>query len=237
MVDITVSPENHLFQYVENKFLVSNETLIFCRRDATEVTIPRYIKRIGTYAFSKIEVNSITFEDNSSLERIEECAFKIRKNIDNLIFPPSMKFADNYSLNLQNTNSIVFLGEDIKLNSCFFTCRNLYLKFPNAKKLSYSGFSIDDIKFYVKKGIQLEGDIVTKFLSNVVFVDENDNSKWNEMPNPAVKTTNITSSPNNKPNKNNIPISTKQFKIEFQQNIFKSNFNQTFLNQIPTKHF
>lgn len=211
LVDITVSPENHLFQYVENKFLVSNETLIFCRRDATEVTIPRYIKRIESYAFSKIEVNSITFEDNSSLERIEKHAFEIRKKLDNIIFPPSLKFADEYSLMLQNTNSIVFLGEDVKLNNCFFLCRNLYLKFPNAKKLSYIGFSIDEIKLYVKKDIQLEGDIIAKFLSQVVFVDENDNSKWNEMPNPAVKTTNITSSPNNKPNKNNIPISTKHF--------------------------
>lgn len=211
LVDITVSPENHLFQYVENKFLVSNDTLVFCRRDATEVTIPRYIKRIGPYAFSKIEVDSITFEDNSSLERIEKHAFEIRKKLDNIIFPPSLKFADQYSFNLQNTNSIVFLGEDVKLNNCFFLCCNLYLKFPNAKKLSYSGFSIDNIKFYVKKDIQLEGDIVTKFLSHVVFVDENDNSKWNEMLNPAVKTTNITSSPKNKPNKNNIPISTKHF--------------------------
>ena len=81
LVDITVSPENRYFSYLNDQILVKNEEnksiLIFCRRDSEKAFIPSFITEIYPNAFDNFKIKEIIFEENSKLEKIGSCAFDV----------------------------------------------------------------------------------------------------------------------------------------------------------------
>mgnify|MGYP002472169943 CR=1 FL=1 len=63
------------------------DKIIFCRRDIKEITIPSFIKTIGSYSFSgcqQLQQNDIS--SNSELQTIEKYAFA-SSSIENIFIP------------------------------------------------------------------------------------------------------------------------------------------------------
>lgn len=81
---ILVAKNNQLFEFVDDKFLVGKsdqksdffDVLLFARRDIKEAAIPSFISRICCKSFADyMELNSITFCEDSKLKKIDRKAF------------------------------------------------------------------------------------------------------------------------------------------------------------------
>lgn len=155
LTKIDISPQNKNFSYIDNRVLYgkinkkseSFDAIYFCRRDLTQITIPSCIKLITSESFFRTQLNSISFEQNSSLEKIEKDSFCFNKSLKNLILPSSLKeIGDEAFYGCEIITSILVLSEDIKLSSgCFCRCNNLtFITFQNAKKVA---LFIDSFKF------------------------------------------------------------------------------------------
>ena len=78
LTKILISSNNKRFSYIENKILVNNQTntLVFARRDLTELTVPSNIVRIGQYSFAHCsKLQGVTFPEDSKLQSIRANAF------------------------------------------------------------------------------------------------------------------------------------------------------------------
>lgn len=84
LIDIKISPNNHNFKCIDDTFLLGKanplndifDVLHLVRRDAQKVTIPSFIKRIGSYALcSCINLNEVEFPEDSAMQKTDESAF------------------------------------------------------------------------------------------------------------------------------------------------------------------
>lgn len=146
LTKVDISPQNKNFSYIDNKILFgkinkkseSFDTIYFCRRDLTQITIPSFIKLITSESFFRTQLNSISFEENSSLEIIEKDSFCFNKSLKKLILPSSLLLiGDEAFYGCEFITSILVHSEEIKFSSgCFCNCKNLtFITFPNAKKI------------------------------------------------------------------------------------------------------
>ncbi|KAK8892942.1 hypothetical protein M9Y10_030195 [Tritrichomonas musculus] len=171
--DIQISPENRVYSWINNTFIVrkedGNDHIAFCRRNVTGVQIPKNIKGIDAYAFTKCEkLESITFEEGSTLEVINDDAFEDIKGPKNLIIPSSVKFVSSYAFScVVNLESIQFLSEEIEIESnCFYCSENLTkISFPNAKKIIFNDSFEEATKIYIREDAEISG----------LFIDNNPN--------------------------------------------------------------
>lgn len=81
---VTLSPMNKNYSNVNDKFIFGKsrpkneifDVLCFAKRNLTEVTIPNYIIKIASCAFSGCEkLKNVDFQENSQLKKIGEYAF------------------------------------------------------------------------------------------------------------------------------------------------------------------
>lgn len=107
LIDIKVSQKNVNFSIFENKYLVKKSTpeskifdvIVFARRDIDSVVIPSHIKIIDNYAFDNCsKLSNISFEQNSSLEKIKVRGFSNFAGPELIVFPFSLKEIDRCSL-------------------------------------------------------------------------------------------------------------------------------------------
>lgn len=84
LTKIRITPASSRYSYLNNKFLLaksspesdSYDVLLFARRDVSEVVIPSFIRKIGSFAFNNCEfIKSIVVPEDSKLEIIEKYAF------------------------------------------------------------------------------------------------------------------------------------------------------------------
>ena len=155
--------------------------ILFCRRNATKVIIPNYITEISFSAFQDcINLVSISFEENSSLESIYDSAFNDVPGQENLVIPASVKNVYKYAfLGMDNLKTIVFLGEEVKISKGVFgCCRNLVsVSFPNAKKIIYDNEIVKKTKIYVKENAEITGQEIDQKRENIEFIVEIQESK------------------------------------------------------------
>ena len=85
LVNITVSPDNKYFKYVDNKILVGKvlydnlpkDVIFFARRDVEEINIPSYIHCIHDCSFQWCQkLKKVNFSRDSQLQIIQKCAFE-----------------------------------------------------------------------------------------------------------------------------------------------------------------
>lgn len=178
LINIDVSPENEVYSWEHNTFLIRKEAekkaIAFCSRDATNVTIPKDINEIDAYAFTKCNLESISFEDNSKLEVINEDAFENVPGPKKIKIPPSVKIVKSYAFcYMENLTSIEFLSEEIEIESnCFYSSDNLIsISFPNAKKIIFNDSLEEAIKIYLRKDAEISGN-VDKNSDHIEFIKE-----------------------------------------------------------------
>lgn len=84
LTKIRITPASSRYSYLNNKFLLAKsspesdcyDVLLFARRDVSEVVIPSFIRKIGSFAFNNCEfIKSIEVPEDSKLEIIEKHAF------------------------------------------------------------------------------------------------------------------------------------------------------------------
>lgn len=78
LINITVSPQNKYFSYIDDKFLVSTDKciLFFVRRDIKTLIIPSYIKQIASDSISYCQtLKTVQFQQDVNIFSIEKRAF------------------------------------------------------------------------------------------------------------------------------------------------------------------
>lgn len=101
LTEINVSTENKYFSSYNNQFIIGKslqenteedfDVLIFCVRNVKNVTIPKFIKIIGSYSFQLCkQLDEVIFEPNSKLEIIEKYTFQC-SSIKTIKTPPNLK--------------------------------------------------------------------------------------------------------------------------------------------------
>lgn len=183
LVDIFVSIENEVFSWIDDMFLIrrdkedgDKETIAFCRRNVTEVIIPKNIKEIDAYAFLKCEnLNSISFEKNSKLEVINESAFEKVNGLKDVVIPSSVRVVKKYAFcSMESLRSIQFLSEKIEIQSyCFCSSYELHsISFPNAKKIIFNDSFEDGTKIFMRKDAEISGVYVDENRDHIEFIKE-----------------------------------------------------------------
>ena len=141
-------------------------------------TIPKTISSINPFSMQYSNVKSIIFEDNSSLEVIGERAFINCKEIDNIIFPPSVKSLGTSCFYENGIKSLVFQGKSIEIGkSCFANCKELEsLYFINLENGTFGPNCFDgtssNLTIYINaeaninKDFQISGKIIYLAKSN-----------------------------------------------------------------------
>ena len=231
--EIEISPKNKLFSVIDKTLVVKKsdksckdfDILIFCRQNVESVKIPSYIKVLDTHAFYNChKLKSMTFEPESSLERINYTAIYNTSALKSIVFPPSLKYLEsNWLSNIYYLEYVQFLGEYIKIaGSCFSYCnrsKSLVICFPNAKKLEFDKGSMDDLpdrsKIKIRRGAELVGDGFSKIQARIEFIDESevtnqkvhspsekDNKEKSQRKTNKEEDKSVTSSNNNKNNVN-----------------------------------
>lgn len=98
LINISISPQNALFSYVDSNFIVTvsdkltqnYDTIVFARRDIETVTIPSNIKRIASDSFSYCQsLKSVKFSLNSEIASIGKSAFSY-SSIESLSIPSNV---------------------------------------------------------------------------------------------------------------------------------------------------
>lgn len=104
LINISVSPGNKRYKYVDNKFLIldDNNSILFVRRDINSIIIPTNIKHIGPFSFS-------------------EC-----KAIQTIIFPPQLETISKSSFKESSLETITIPSNVTQIQeSAFYHCSNL----------------------------------------------------------------------------------------------------------------
>lgn len=99
LTTITVSPENSLYQFYDDKFLLKKsqkdkeeyDVLLFARRDIKQGTIPPFISHICQYCFCDCKgLESIQFSEESKLKSISKNSF-FKSPITSIQIPPNLE--------------------------------------------------------------------------------------------------------------------------------------------------
>lgn len=90
------------------------------------IAIPSTVKYIGKRAFDSSQLASITFEDNSQLEEIDDYAFAYTP-LASITLPASVaKIGRSVFERCENLTSVTFLNQNIEsLDSAFYACSSL----------------------------------------------------------------------------------------------------------------
>lgn len=180
LTDVTISPENQVYSWLNDTFILRKENdhnnIAFCRRDATEVQIPKNIKEIDAYAFSKCsKLESITFENGSILEVINDDAFENIPGPKSIVIPSSVKKVKCYAFSyVDNLESIQFLSEEIEIETnCFYCSDNITsISFPNAKKIVFDDSIEDKTKIYIRKDAEISGIHIDDHIEIIKEIEE-----------------------------------------------------------------
>lgn len=180
LTDVKISPENQVYSWLNDTFIIRKENdhnnIAFCRRDATEVQIPKNIKEIDAYAFSKCsKLESITFENGSILEVINDDAFENIPGPKNIVIPSSVKKVKCYAFSyVDNLESIQFLSEEIEIETnCFYCSDNITsISFPNAKKIVFDDSFEDKTKIYMRKDAEISGIHINDHRDHIEIIKE-----------------------------------------------------------------
>lgn len=120
---VYVSPDNPRYKNYEDKFIIGKSTidsenfdvLIFSFPENKKVTIPKFIKHIGPYAFTNNnELQSIEFESNSELQTIENSAFNSTQ-IECITIPHHLTKIGKYAFDACRSLRTVQIPEDSEL--------------------------------------------------------------------------------------------------------------------------
>lgn len=105
LTDISISSQNTHFKYVDNTIIVGKsnpssnqfDTLVFARRDVTEIDIPSSIKFISPYCFADCSLlKKVTFASDSQIKSISKYAF-VNSSLTEITIPCHVELIDNYS--------------------------------------------------------------------------------------------------------------------------------------------
>lgn len=140
IINFSISKENENFKYDDNYKIIigkdgSNEftNLIYVHRDAKEIIIPSFVKKINSYAICYCKnLKRIEYEPNSQLSTIEE-DFLFESSITNIIFPSQTN--DFCSKNFDDLDSIEFLSNEFKGYLYFYDSTSI-VSFPNCKNVN-----------------------------------------------------------------------------------------------------
>lgn len=190
LTQIEVSSENIFFKVVDGQLLLEEskkgsgvfDVILFARRDIESVNIPSYIKRINNSAFEYCRhLQAVTFEPNSSLEKIGTAAFYDIEGQERIVLPPSLKTTSINSFSyMKNVKYIDFLGKSVKIGiSCFMSCNKLSaVTIPNADNITLDGgtFSLtpDDAKLFVKRSAKISGNGLNSCKERICYIEEDD---------------------------------------------------------------
>ena len=154
---IDISPFNKFVKYADedNQLVLAKsdknqelfDDLIFVNRNAINVKIPKYIKKIHQYSFGNcFQLKNIDFDDDSDLETIGSYAF-YDCNINHIILPKKIcKINEDLLANSDYLFCIEFLGDHIICEDNFLNCpRIVLISFPNTKFVEIPDDFIDDI--------------------------------------------------------------------------------------------
>lgn len=119
--EVAFTTTNDHFKILDNKIILGKsqpnndqvfDVLIFAMRDVKEVKIPSYVKVIGSFAFSHCRMlESVTFEENSQLEKISEESFS-KSTIESIFIPKKVKtIGDCAFLECDNITSVTFADD------------------------------------------------------------------------------------------------------------------------------
>ena len=84
LLNVSISPKNKCFKYIDDKFLVGKkdlkrdlyDSLVLVKRNVSEISIPSFIKYIEQYAFYSVKsIKNVYFPTNSNIQKIERFAF------------------------------------------------------------------------------------------------------------------------------------------------------------------
>lgn len=145
LTNVLISNKNKNFSFLNEKIIVGKtnpdnnifDAIVFVNKNANEVFIPSYIKKIDCFAFSNCNINSIQFEEKSCLNLIDDSAF-IDSKISRISIPS----------NVNRIGISAFFGCE-KLNRIDFEM-NSELKIIEAQAFSYSSLKSISIPSKVK---------------------------------------------------------------------------------------
>lgn len=95
---VRVSPNNPRYRSINDQIIVGKNSLddsefdifVFCSHDVKTVTIPKFVKHIGTFCFNECKLlDTIEFEKDSELQTIGKCAFS-GTSIASITIPSSL---------------------------------------------------------------------------------------------------------------------------------------------------
>lgn len=182
--DVILAPKSTKFSIQNNLLLRKSDgqifdLLVFSKRDIEAALVPSSIKEIAAYAFAGCtRLKSISFDENSSCQKICEAAFMSICCQDSIVIPSSVKtvekqaFSDNSCVKF-----IEFLGEHVEIGAnCFSSCEKLEsITFSNAKSVVLNDqASMDEVKretkIRVKKDAIFNGPGVDKIKDQIVYI-------------------------------------------------------------------
>lgn len=121
LINIRVEEQNPRYKLYENMFIIGKSSieqtnydiLVFCLRNAINVTIPSFITKIGPYSFDSCQyINTVTIPNDSKLQIIDNNAFNC-VNIDGDVYSNKIK-------RFEIPSSVKQIG-----NHCFCFCKEL----------------------------------------------------------------------------------------------------------------
>ena len=127
LVNITVSPDNTYFKYIDNKILVGKvrydvpptDGILFARRDIEEVTIPSYIQCIFEDAFQWCQkLKKVNFYPDSQLKTIHKCAFEY-SGLESISIPPKVSLINYYAFRECRNLKTVDFSQNSELREMF----------------------------------------------------------------------------------------------------------------------
>lgn len=188
LVDVSISSENEVYSWLNNTFIIRKENgkdrIAFCKRDVTEIQIPKNVIEIDPYAFTKCEnLVSITFEENSSLEVINDDAFENIIGPKSIVIPASVKLVKSFAFSyVENLESIQFLSKEIEIElNCFYCSDNLTnISFPNARKIIFNDSFEEKMKLYIRKDAEICGNDIDNNKDHIEIIEEKIETQKNQ---------------------------------------------------------
>ena len=151
---IEISKQNKFLMMIDNHLLIKKteennenfDVLVYSLNDVKKVVIPKYIKRISSYSFSKIKtLKSVVFSQNSELISIEKEAFS-HSSIEKISIPSTVnQICESSFLRCNHLKSVDFAlnSELILINDEAFSYTSIRrIVIPNkVRKIGKQAFS------------------------------------------------------------------------------------------------
>lgn len=173
---IDVSPNNPLFSIYEDKFILGKSSkeekyfdiLVFCVRNVKKVTIPSFIKHIGSCAFERCKhLHTVNVLFDSQLQTIGTNAFS-QSSLKSFTIPPSLTLISDNSFHNCSKLKKIKITENSKLHTigkyAFSNTRINCFSIPQHVK------NIDENIFVFCKEIQI---IEFNNKSEIEFINQN----------------------------------------------------------------